>query len=128
LDTVGLLNEIVTRTGAKVVVSSTWRKSYSVQALGKFLAWAGFVGEVIAKTPQDLPRIHDGPYATSSPLRGHEIQHWLDSQPKPTPNFVILDDDSDMAHLSNRHVKIDLAVGLTRENVEQALRLFAETS
>jgi len=120
---VRILNDLLARSGAKVVVSSTWRKWYSVKALQYVLDLAGFKGEVIGKTPQDLPRIHTGPYATSSPLRGHEIQHWIDHQ-EGVVNPVIIDDDSDMAHLSDRHVKTDLAVGLTQENAEQALRLF----
>jgi hypothetical protein len=121
---VRILNDLLARSGAKVVVSSTWRKFYSAKALQCILNLAGFTGEVIGKTPQDLPRIHTGPYATSSPLRGHEIQHWLDHNAEGPVNLAILDDDSDMAHLSHRHVKTDLAVGLTQENAEQALRLF----
>jgi len=121
---VGLLNDLLNRTGAKVVVSSTWRKTYTVASLQRLLGYFGFSGEVIGRTPWGLPRIHSGPYATSSPLRGHEIQHWIDSQPEPPSSFAILDDDTDMAHLRDRLVRTDIAVGLTRENVEEAVRLF----
>lgn len=129
IDPVGVafLNDLLARSGAKVVVSSTWRKWYPPDVMAKVLSHSGFTGEVIGATPYDLPRIQEGPYATSYPLRGHEIQHWLDSQSEPPTHFVILDDDTDMAHLSDRLVRTDMAVGLTRENVEQALRLFGET-
>ena len=46
-----LLNELIKKTGAKVVITSTWRLSRSVEELQRVLDYKGFEGEVIAKTP-----------------------------------------------------------------------------
>ena len=37
------------------------------------------------------------------------------------PNFIILDDDTDMDHLIDYLVKTSIAVGLTKENVDEAI-------
>lgn len=46
-DKVLLLNEIVRRTDAKVVISSSWRKLYSIEELIIGLKGCGFIGEII---------------------------------------------------------------------------------
>lgn len=38
-------------------------------------------------------------------------------------SFAILDDESDMGHLGDRHVKTDLATGLLDHHVDQAITL-----
>jgi len=121
---VAMLNSFLEETQAKVVISSTWRKTYPWRVLQTLLENFGFRGEIIGQTPQGLPRIHHGTYGSSSPLRGDEIQEWLDKwKGEPIAKLVILDDDSDMAHLSEFHIRTDLAVGLTREDVKRAVKL-----
>lgn len=126
------LNAIVKRTGAKVVISSTWRILMHMEDIKEHLDWAGFQGEVIGKTPR-LGRD-----------RGHEIQAWLDfHSDKPTrfqrlvravkrffgwdddtiESFVILDDDSDMVHLKPYLVKTSMENGLLEEHVEKAVKV-----
>ena len=107
-----LLNEIVRESQAKVVVSSTWRLGYDAQGLQILLESQGFVGEVVGKTP-DMP----------AKQRGHEIRRWLKDNGRPLTNFVILDDDSDMAGLAHRLVKTSCKLGLEREHVEKALEI-----
>jgi hypothetical protein len=51
--------------------------------------------------------------------RGEEIQAWLTENPDVT-QFVILDDDSDMAHLIDHLVQTDHKVGLTAADVKKA--------
>src|SRR4051812_35357809 len=71
-DSVKLLNVLVKQTGAKVVVSSTWRLNRTVEELQTILDGVGFDGEVIGKTVD--ARV--GKYGDSV-LRGNEILHWM---------------------------------------------------
>lgn len=119
---VGLLNQLVLRTGAKVVISSTWRLFPEERALVALRA-AGFVGGVLGQTP-------DGAFMQGAiygaVVRGHEIQAWLDETPwfdAVVGSFVILDDDQDMAHLAHRLVRTNHAVGLTQADVDKAVEM-----
>lgn len=76
-----LLNEIIWETGAKIVVSSSWRLDGEARlnALFKFFG---------------LPKIYDITPCLNT-TRGIEIGAWLAAHPEIT-NYVILDDDEDM--------------------------------
>jgi hypothetical protein len=120
---VARVNTLIARTGAKVVVSSTWRLGYSLDQLRGILARHGFSGEVLGVTPviQDLDE--DGIFVTRKAPRGLEIQRWIDDQPEPPEAFVILDDDADMEHLAGRLVRTLFDTGLGDEHVEAAVEL-----
>jgi hypothetical protein len=110
------LNTLVARTGAKVVISSTWRMAGRT-AVAEDLATAGFRGKVIGVTP-DLTRRAQGLW--TAPERGTEIQEWL-RQPSRTPHtIVILDDEADMGSLLPFLVQTDPLDGLTAQDVERA--------
>lgn len=105
---IAVLNELLRRSGAKIVVSSTWR----LQGLGevrRVLSKAGCIGEVIGVTP----------ILTS--VRGREIQAWLTEHSELVSSFVILDDDSDMEHLRPRLVKTSFDEGLQLHHLDVAL-------
>lgn len=75
------LNVLVKRTGAKVVVYSSWRKGRDWKDA---LVEAGFKGVVLDKTGTDP----DG-------FRGEEIYEWLRKWGKNVEAYAILDDDHD---------------------------------
>ena len=106
---VELLNRLVASTGAKVVISSSWRVCRTLEQIQDDLRSRGFVGEVIGATPSIIGH------------RGHEIAAWL-TEHGPA-SFVILDDDSDMAHLKPRLVRTTFARGLQLEHIETARAL-----
>lgn len=110
---VGYLNEIIEATKAKVVISSTWRMHSSLSDLRGLLKKAGFVGDLIDKTPR-IPA-----------HRGREIQLWLDEAILNVESFVILDDDDDMEHLSSRLVKTSMFHGLLPSHVEAVVAMLA---
>lgn len=126
-DMMGRLNRILGASGAKVVISSSWRTGHELPRLREILVAAGFEGEVIGATPNSVTRPGD-----ARAYRGHEIQAWLDRNGGkgreaenfgwPAP-FVILDDDRDMVHLLPRLVKTTFAKGLTDRHVTRALSL-----
>ena len=72
------LNYLVTLTGAKVVITSTWRMYYTRDELQKLFRERGFVGQIISTT-------------TVSDTRGEEIVQWLNEH--RIDNFVVIDDN-----------------------------------
>ncbi|MDO8690528.1 MAG: HAD domain-containing protein [Dehalococcoidia bacterium] len=121
---VARLNRLITLSGAKVVLSSTWRlgpePEYGVAGTLRALRKVGFAHDFIGRTAS-LHRDPDG-----MPLyRGDEIQSWLTETAvlgEPlVEGICILDDDSDMAHLLPWLVKTDNEVGLTDAIVDAAL-------
>lgn len=112
------LNDIVKITGAKIVVSSTWRKG-GLEQIRFVLAQWGVTGEVIGITPV-LSRVTERSGFTRGACRGDEIARWLE-QNGPVDSFVILDDDGDMGELRSRLVTTSFYTGLTRLHAAQAI-------
>jgi hypothetical protein len=106
---IGLLNQLVMRTGAHVVISSSWRLNKEMRPAAT-LCVCGFTGVVLGQTDY-----------LAAP-RGREIQAWLDGR-DDVEKIVILDDDSDMVHLAPYHVKTEHSVGLTQDDVDRAVVL-----
>lgn len=125
-DAIARLNRLVAETGAKIVVSSSWRKLLDPPELHRVLVSHGLVGEIIGETPDG----HNDPemLATFGYLdrifRGHEIDLWLRKHPE-VDRFVILDDGSDMEMHKNRLVQTDCQEGLLDEHVELAIRVMS---
>lgn len=119
------LNSILKRTGAKIVVSSTWRLGESVERLQYLLTHMGVKGEVIGKTDS---------YTDKFVVRGNEILKWIQDNQNLLGchhydfyDYVILDDDSDMLYSQrNNFVHIQGEEGLTKEYVEQAIEILGE--
>lgn len=107
---VARLNQIIEATGAKVVVSSTWRILHDIDELSAFLKAKGFIGEIIDRTP----RFGGSP-------RGEEIAYWLAGN--KVDEFVILDDDSDMCDLMHKLVHTSWQTGLQPEHVAKAIQM-----
>ena len=84
---VARLNAILARTGAKVIVSSTWRLGYSMEQLQVILARHGFSGEVVGVTPRLEDVDEDGIRVPLHVPRGREIQTWLDTQTETPRSF-----------------------------------------
>ena len=108
------LNVLIEKTGAKVVISSSWRL-YGLLQCSLILENAGFKGEVIGLTPE---RVRE--WGKQGPPRGLEIQAWLDAHPE-VEKFVILDDEADMEHLLPFLVKTSMVTGLEDHHVALAV-------
>lgn len=117
------LIKIVTETGAKIVVSSTWRHDFNhVSACLQSIVPSFFLErrggfdcslKPIGKTPQ----IHPG-------CRGDEIDSWLSVNAKPNTPFVIIDDDGDMLEKQKPFfVQTDGRVGLTMADADKAIAI-----
>ena len=123
------LNRITEQTGAKIVVSSSWRIGREVSELQDLLAKAGIKGEVIDKTPKLwFERPEDYPYY--SVPRGCEIKAWIEMNKDilgdkvSKLSYVILDDDSDMLYWQrDKFVWIDRWSGLTHNTAFKAVQI-----
>ena len=103
------LKLLVQETNSKIVVSSTWRKDKEGRiTLLKVLSEYELDNKIIGYTP------------VLDKERGIEIKQFLISL-KETHNFVILDDDLDMGELNPFLIKTNGQVGLTYENVQEAI-------
>lgn len=75
------LNRLIADTGAKIVISSSWRKFARWQDLGPALMRHGLVGAVIGETPdlmKDVVWLERWPKRAGGPFkRGWEIREWL---------------------------------------------------
>ena len=126
-DAVSRLSRLCERACAEVVISSSWRHGRTVHELRVLLHQAGFSGCISGKTP-DCAHKPDGGLWHGA-LRGNEIQSWLTLAPLydiDVEQFVIIDDDSDMAHLADRHIKTAFETGLTDADVDRAVAMLAE--
>jgi histidinol phosphatase-like enzyme len=93
------LREIINKTSAKIVISSTWRifkddktDEFWNAILDNFAKYY-IPAEIIGVTPV----LHTE--------RGNEIRKWLeDNQNLNIENFVIIDDDSDMCEFTETHL------------------------
>ena len=77
------LNMLVAYYGAKIVISSSWRRKPNFRdltAFQKLFDERGVEAEVIGVTPY----LKD--------VRGHEINAWLDAN--PTERYIVLDDET----------------------------------
>jgi HAD domain in Swiss Army Knife RNA repair proteins len=116
------LNSLIEQTGAKLVISSTWRHGKTVEYLEELLKKVGFKGVVVGKTPV---------MRNASVFRGNEIHKWMSENKEligkevhEYRNYVILDDDSDMLYWQrNNFILVDRFVGLTKGVVFQAAKI-----
>jgi hypothetical protein len=106
-----MLKLLVERTGAKIVISSAWRKDGGLIEMQNMWKHRQLPGDVIDITP-----IRD------NEPRGEEIAEWLSKNEHE--EYVILDDDSDMLEeQKNNFVQQDSRYGLTFNDTIKAIRI-----
>jgi len=128
-EAIARLNRLVAETGAKIVISSSWRKLFDPPELHRILREHGLVAEIIGETldgqdEQDESEMLDVYAPLDRLFRGHEIDYWLRQHPE-VARFVILDDGSDMAMHKSRLVQTDSEEGLLDEHIEMAIQVMA---
>jgi len=92
----------------KIVISSTWRKSRTIEQLQKIFLDNGFLfsERIVGKTPNLGYEFQ----------RGDEIQDWLNNHPlwvdtHEPKEYVIVDDDSDIGDVKDHLIQTDARVG-----------------
>ncbi len=103
---------IIKATGAKVVVSSTWRIGETVPILDMMLWRSGMPYQsVIDVTPQ------------LEGIRGNEIEAWLKEHDEVS-RYCIIDDDSDFHDYQKRYfVQTRMEHGLIARHCEQVIKI-----
>lgn len=116
---IGLIRRICIETGAKIVVSSTWRMNRTEEDFIEIFRRQGWINfPYVDKTPIGYQIAEIG-----ARTRGHEIQHWLDNN--GNPEYIIIDDDSDMLPSQmDRFVHVSNVNGFRSKHYCQAMRLF----
>lgn len=106
------LAQIVHRTNAKIVLSSTWRMD--IQAIADLSDYFAKIHSmsILDKTPW-LPE-----------TRGDQIDKWYRKYDDIISHYVIIDDDSDMLPEQLPYfVKTENSVGLTDQHVEKVVTI-----
>ena len=105
---VELLNRLIEATGAKIVVSSSWRGDSALQTI---FTLVGIKEPIYGETPRLYSR-----------YRGQEIQQWLNKH--KCDKYVILDDDLDFFDSQLPYlVHTDWRVGLTENDISKAINI-----
>lgn len=118
------LREIVERTGAQIVLSSSWRTGDHPRAF-----W--LEAEALRELRREFIRLRCPLWVDSTPIlerspRQKEIYAWLFLHPE-VDNFVILDDvGEELTFYKDRLVLTDPRAGLNKERMEQAIKMLGE--
>lgn len=129
IEAVARINKVLATTGAKVVVSSAWRKSGNLEFVRDLLAIHEFEGEIIDTTPvlydHDSDNTSVGTLSTLT--RGDEITHWLKEHPEVT-KYAVIDDAPFTSFISHLEVfvKTRFMHGVKDEHVDQLILLLGK--
>jgi hypothetical protein len=103
---VGLLRTAQEMIGFKIVISSTWRRTFSLQDFHAIFDLYGWDtrGIIVGKTGENIG------------CRGEQIKAWLNCHATYPYHYCIIDDDSDMLeHQEDFFVKTNFRNGLSYE-------------
>lgn len=118
-----LLKEIVEKTSARIVVSSSWR--IGCERSGRQSIFGKELYEKLEKRLKDYGmEIYDiTPSLGTGTQRGDEIREWLSKN--QVENFIILDDDSDMCEYADmkNFIHTTYEHGLTEELKNKAIEV-----
>ena len=104
------INRLVNETGARVILSSSWRQDNSLEAMNKFFKDNGITFEIADYTitlPGDIFEV-----------RGQEIQDYINSH--GIKNYLVIDD---MRVNIKRLLKCLSVEGLTKELADRGIEL-----
>lgn len=114
------LNRICATTGAKLVLSSSWRIGAAKKKLNDWFSKNGVQEAIFDFTP-DLTNLSEKGLIIIAGGRWMEIMAWLKDHPE-TSGFVVLDDERE-AEIPGRFVQTSMETGLTAEMADCAIKL-----
>lgn len=118
-----LLKELVDKSGAKIVLSSTWRYGHA-RMKDKDIFGGRLYKKIVDRLKDYDMEIYDVTPILSGKKRGDEIRDWLQNSKDEIEYFVILDDDVDMCEFAETNlVQTTYKTGLTQEHVDKALEI-----
>lgn len=118
-----LLNQVLTKGQAELVISSSWRKDNEIESLACRLGCNGLLHPILDFTPQLAGVVPGGG-------RGHEIAAWLYQKwarhGTHVESICILDDGCDMMLLQPFLIRTESAVGLTQQLANAAIHVLQQ--
>ena len=115
------LKHIIEQTGAKIVISSTWRIN-GLLTMQEMWKHRNLAGEVIDVTPNCDVIAYKYGKILDEVKRGDEIQHYIDGY--NIDKYVIIDDNEDfLKHQLPNFVKCNAYCGLTMKDAEKAIKI-----
>lgn len=105
---------VLSRTSARIVMSSDWRVGRTLERIGEELNAAGIAAPVLGKTPE-----LGGP-------RWREIEAWIVEHAVARDKVVIVDDGFSMGPLDDRFVRVSPLTGLDDGACARIVTLFGE--
>lgn len=130
-DKIKLVKHICDVTGAKIVISSSWRKYNLEDTLHSITTSQEQMGRqrflypeyLIDVTPRMYSFKHGHRETYYQVCRGVEIDQWL-KEHKNVDRYVILDDEDDMLLYQKTHlVKTDSNKGISQRDAEEAIKI-----
>ncbi len=131
-DKVALLKELVTATGAQIVLTSTWREGWDMQVHPEQYSKISNDDIRLFEALKEKLKEYDMGLLDYTPIfgeRGAEIDGWLNAwQGDPIECFVILDDMSGkyLRPYSRYLVQTGMTEGLTQKHVENAIKILTK--
>lgn len=134
------INEVIRKTGCKIVISSSWRSAGLIE-MQKMWKHRKMEGEIIDVTPYFDIKTYGVLKNISAPSapRGTEIKWWLEqnnfrhvyfnfmadtAKKCKISSYVIIDDDTDMLYeQKDNFIKIDPLHGFTKSDAEMAIKI-----
>ncbi|MGY4759102.1 HAD domain-containing protein [Paenibacillus caseinilyticus] len=107
------LKEIVARTGAAIVVTSSWREGRTLEQIQSIFEINDITG-VAGMTP-----------VMEGQIRGREIETYLRSAGHSGMGieaYIILDDEEEMGSLRSHLIETEFPTGITEEIMDEAVR------
>jgi hypothetical protein len=109
------LKYIVEKTGAEIVISSTWRLHFSIDRFKEMFALYEWPDAPIIDKTIDLDY-----------LRGLEVNEWLSRH--EVSSYVILDDmEQFLPEQQVRFVQTSISKGLTKANAKKAVEILSKS-
>ena len=121
---VARVRKIVDATGALIVLSSTWRDEWNVEDESRN---GSDFNELRAKFREFGMDFYDRTGAWQMRGRGWEILDWLERH-EAVESFVILDDWNDMGPVRDHLILTNPSLGLTDEQVQEAIEILLQNS
>ena len=121
---VARVRKIVDATGALIVLSSTWRDGWDVENESYN---ESYFNELRAKFREFGMDFYDRTGSWQKRGRGWEILDWLDRH-EAVESFVILDDWDDMGPVCDHLILTNPSLGLTEEQVQEAIEILLQNS
>lgn len=125
-DNIYYIDKLCKETGARIVISSTWRLGYTVKQLGRIFLYNGSDSNfVIGKTG----RKH---YINGSvSFRDEEILTYLEENYSKEEydklKYVVIDDDTyDLKRVDNYLVTVDNKIGFSEKDYQKAYKILME--